>query len=446
MKRRTKIRWISFGAAVGVGLLAWGVTGAVTVHRQKLTLAAAQERALTQLCEYFDQLETDLTKAVYAGSASMLARLANDLSTNAVGAKTSLSALDAGETQLFNLYKFLSQVSNYTESLHQKVERGETLTEDERVMLRKLQNYAAGLSNQFDYMAELLHAGYFSFESLNRELKEADSGSETMVSYLSAVGDAEDKMADFPTLIYDGPFSDHIMNKKSALLAGARETTLSEAKAAAAAAMGAEARTVFSDGASAGKRAAYHFHSDTVRAAVTIRGGYVSYVLSDARAGEEKLTGADAVNRAAAYLNELGYRDMTSTYFSSSDGVCTVNFAYRQADYICYPDLIKVSVSLSGGGIVAMDASDYLMNHVVRAVPEPAITAEQAAEGLGDRLSVLHVKKAVIPTEEGGEKFCYECLCEDDTGRQVLVYVDTVTGEEDDILILLYADGGTLTK
>ena len=52
----------------------------------------------------------------------------------------------------------------------------------------------------------------------------------------------------------------------------------------------------------------------------------------------------------------------------------------------------------------------------------------------------------MIPTEGGGEQFAYELLCEDDAGKHVLIYVDTVTGEEDDILILLYADGGTLTK
>ena len=158
------------------------------------------------------------------------------------------------------------------------------------------------------------------------------------------------------------------------------------------------------------------------------------------------ITAADAVQKAAAYLNALGYGQMVSTYFSAADGICTVNFAYRAGDYICYPDLIKVSVSLSDGGIVAMDAADYLMNHTDRSFPEPAITAEEAAAVAAENLYVLRTRPAVIPTEAGTENFAYELLCEDEAGQQALVYVDVATGEEDDILILLYADGGTLTK
>ena len=446
MKRRTKIRWISFGAALFAGLLAWGIAGSVQVKRQKHALETAQERALTQMCEYLDRIETDLTKAAYAGSPAMLSKLTNDLNVNASGAKTSLSALNAGSGQLYNLYKFLSQVSDYTGSLYRKTTDGGVLNEKERVTLKKLKSYAQNLSKQFDYMTELLHAGCFSFEALRDELAQTDSGSERMVSYLSAVSDAEESVADFPTLIYDGPYSDNILKKESALLRQAAEIPLARAKATAAKAMGVEERFVFSDSSAAGKLAAYTFHSDRRRAAVTVRGGYVSYVLSDAGAGEERLTAADAVQKAAAYLNALGYGQMVSTYFSAADGICTVNFAYRAGDYICYPDLIKVSVSLSDGGIVAMDAADYLMNHTDRSFPEPAISAEEAAAVAAENLYVLRTRPAVIPTEAGTENFAYELLCEDEAGQQALVYVDVATGEEDDILILLYADGGTLTK
>ena len=446
MKRRTKIRWIAFGAALAVGLTAWGIIGSVTAKRQQRVLAAAGERALTQMCEYLERIETDLTKAVYAGSPAMLSRLTNDLNTSAAGAKSCLSALNTGTGQLYNLYKFLSQVGDYTESLFRKVSAGGDLTEKERVTLKKLKSYAANLSKQFDYMAELNNSGCFSFEELKDELAQTDAGSERMVSYLSAVNDAEESMADFPTLIYDGPFSDNILQKESVLLKGAAQVTLAQARAKAAKAMGVEERYVFSDSSSAGKLAAYNFHSDHKRAAVTLQGGYAAYVLSDAAAGEERLTGTDAVQKAAAYLNALGYGQMVSTYYAAADGICTVNFAYKAGDYICYPDLIKVSVSLSDGSVTAMDASDYLMNHKERDPPRLQITAEDAARTAAENLYVLRTRLAVIPTEAGTENFAYELLCEDDAGQQVLVYVDTVTGTEDDILILLYADGGTLTK
>ena len=446
MKRRTKIKWISFGTALFAGLLCWAISATVTVTKQKRALDAAQEQALTQMCECLDQIETDLRKATYAESPGMFTRLSEDLNTNTVGAKTSLSTLNAGSSAQMNLYKFLSQVNAFTASLQRKTAAGGTLTQAERMTLKKLRGYAESLSSQFSYMSELMNAGYFSFEEVHKELKNTDAKSESMVSYLSAISDAEDSMTDFPTLIYDGPFSDNIMNKTSALLEHAEEVTLSAARERAARALGVESRFVFSDSSSEGKLASYNFHADEKRAAITQKGGFVLYVLSDGVAGEERLSGADAVHKAAEYLNTLGYENMVSTYYSTADGICTVNFAYRQGDYLCYPDLIKVSVSLSGGGIIAMDAGDYLMNHVSRTVPTPKLTEEEAAAAVSENLTVLRTKKAVIPTETGVEQYTYELLCEDDAGQQVLIYVDTVTGDEDDILILLYADGGTLTK
>ena len=37
-------------------------------------------------------------------------------------------------------------------------------------------------------------------------------------------------------------------------------------------------------------------------------------------------------------------------------------------------------------------------------------------------------------------------VAEELTSQEILVYIDPVTGQEKDILILLYTDGGVLTK
>ena len=55
-------------------------------------------------------------------------------------------------------------------------------------------------------------------------------------------------------------------------------------------------------------------------------------------------------------------------------------------------------------------------------------------------------KKTFIPTEWETEIFVYEYHCKAPDGNEILVYIDPVTGQEKDILILLYSDGGVLTK
>ena len=446
MRRRSKIRLASFLAALFAAMMAWAISASIKADRCAWTLRLNDQQALTQLCEYFDNIEVGLTKALYANSDSMLSVLSADLQKQAVGAKASLSALSTGDAALLNTYKFLSQVGEYTASLNKKAAAGGTFTREDRATLEQLLGFAAALSTRFDRMAELMDSNYFTFEALDDSMQSVEQGSERMVSFLDASADAEESMTNFPTLIYDGPFSDNILSKESELLKAAKPISPREARAKACEYLKAQDRDVTDEGETGGRLAAYNFRVNGKNIAVSKNGGYPVYVLAEAKAGSAKLTDTDAIENAAAFLYGVGYRGLMSTYYSVHDGVCTVNFAYVQDGYTCYPDLIKVGVSLSDGGIVTLDASDYLMNHVQREIPAAAVPAEEAAAGVAETLTVKRASLAVIPTAGGGESFTHELLCETENGQDVLVYKDTTTGKEDDILILLYSDHGVLTR
>ena len=446
MRRRAKIRLAAFLTALFAAMMAWAISASIRADRCAWTLRLNDQQALTQLCEYFDNIEVGLTKALYANSDNMLSVLSADLQKQATGAKVSLSALSAGDAALLNTYKFLSQVGEYTASLNKKAAAGGSFTQEDRRTLEQLLGFAAALSTRFDRMAELMNSNYFSFEALDDSLQSVEQGSERMVSYLDASADAEEAMTNFPTLIYDGPFSDNILSKESALLRAAKPLSLREARAKVCEYMKAQDQDVTEEGETGGRLAAYNFRVNGKNIAVSKNGGYPVYILAEATAGSVKLTDTDAIENAAAFLYGVGYRGLMSTYYSVHDGVCTVNFAYVQDGYTCYPDLIKVGVSLSDGGVVTLDASDYLMNHVQREIPEAAVPAEEATAGVAETLTVKRSSLAVIPTAGGGESFTHELLCRTADGQDVLVYKDTVTGKEDDILILLYSDHGVLTK
>ena len=446
MKRRSRIRLAAFAAALFTAMLAWALTATVKAGRYSRALKLNDQQALTQLCEYFDNIEVSLMKSMYANSDSMLSVLSSDLQKQATGAKTSLAALSSGETALLNTYKFLSQVGEYTAALNKKAAAGGSFTAEDRATLETLLGYAAALASRFSYMADLMNSNYFTFDKLDKTVAAVEKSSESMVSFMDSVSDAEGAMTDFPTLIYDGPFSDNILSKESELLKQAEAISPAQAKAKAAAYMTAQEEDVLEDGETGGRLAAYNFRVNGKAVAVSKNGGYLVYVLSDARTGSSKLTDTDAIENAAAFLYNVGYRGLMSTYYAVNDGVCTVNFAYIQDGYTCYPDLIKVGVSLSDGGVVTLDASDYLMNHVEREIPVIAVSAEEAAAAVAETLTVRRASLAVIPTDGGGERFAHELLCETENGQDVLVYKDTTTGREDDILILLYSDHGVLTK
>ena len=137
---------------------------------------------------------------------------------------------------------------------------------------------------------------------------------------------------------------------------------------------------------------------------------------------------------------------MKESYYVINNNICTINYAYVQDGAVCYPDLIKVSVALDNGSVVLFDACGYLMNHTARTLPPAQLSAEQAAEKLSPALTPRgDAKTAVIPTSGGNEACCYEFKCTGTDGETVLVYIDTQTGLERQVLILLQSDGGVLT-
>lgn len=444
MKRRKKIRIRAFLTSLIVTLGIWGTVGNVTAHNYKKEIQLDNQNSLFQLCEYMDSIETALVKSTYAVSGEMLGAITNRLQRDTAGAKESLSSLSSGETALTGTYKFLSQVGDFTAYLSKKALKGEEITVKERETVRELSTLAAELSLKFQHMASLLSADYFTFQEISDAVINSSSGSENTVSYLDSVSDAEEAFGNYPTLIYDGPFSDNILNKESVFLENEKEITKEEAKKIASEILGTEEKMLVDEEDTDGKLAAFCFRTENYSISVTKKGGYPLEMMSVISAGESKLTQADAVEVAKNFLRERGFKDMVSTYTAVTDGICTVNFAYKQGSFICYPDLIKVSVSLSDGRLTAFEAADYLMNHTERAIPPFGITPEKAMENTLGR--VTKVSAAVIPVKDGTERYTYELLCEDSDGQHILVYKDIETGEEVDILILLYSDNGTLTK
>lgn len=442
---RTRVRIISFITFVVSVLCVWAICEKVQKDRFEQAVITAQRRAIAQLCEYFDSMQTQLEKSEYANGVAMFARITSEVERNASGAKNALGTLDSGQTHLVNIYKYLSQAGAYTATIGKKLANGTPVTHKERETLRSLAQYAGLLHEKFMYMNDLMEGGMFSFDEVDATLE--STAMADAVSYLSAAAGAEESFSDYPTLLYDGPFSDGVLQRESLFLKGQPEITETQAAEIAAEILGApDAARLVADGQNSGKIETYNFYYEGREIQITKRGGHLLMLLSDAFAGETVYTGEDAVAIGALFLEKCGYKDMVSSYYATQDGICTVNFAYQQGDYICYPDLIKVSVSLTDGRVLSVDAASYLMNHHVRSLSADCIRISAAVRRLNPELRIRQIRKTVIPTAGGDEAIAFEFLCVNRDGQDALVYIDAVNGAETEIYLLLYSDGGTLTK
>ena len=132
-------------------------------------------------------------------------------------------------------------------------------------------------------------------------------------------------------------------------------------------------------------------------------------------------------------------------YYSLNNGILTINYAYSADGVVYYPDLVKVGIAMDNGEMVSFDATGYLMNHTVRTLPNAALSAEEAQAKLSPLLQAEgETRLALVPGEGLDETLCYEFACTGEEGERVLVYIDVQTGYEEQILILLQDDTGTL--
>ena len=131
------------------------------------------------------------------------------------------------------------------------------------------------------------------------------------------------------------------------------------------------------------------------------------------------------------------------SYYSVSDNICTINFAYTANEIIYYSDLVKVGVSLQTGEIVSFCATGYIMNHKTR--PEKAVTlsADEAKEYVNKNLEITGSQLAFIPTAGKFEVLTYEFRCKSDN-NDILVYINADTGAEEQLYIVLKSDNGVL--
>lgn len=443
VSRRGKIRVRLYASVLILVLFSAFVINAQKASELSRQLNADAERSLSTLEACMSSINTNLTKGLYANTTPMLSSMAISLTRDAASAKNSLSALPLSDTQLDNMLKFLSQVGAFVSTLDRKLSLGESITSEERNQLKQLIDVSQKLLSELDTITQGVEDGSVSFKQAGSTLKKSTDQS---MQIGSAFGDAEQTLTDYPTLIYDGPFSDHILNQSPKTLEGKSDISKEKALEIASDFIGVDKSTLRFDSETNGVIETYNFFVDSINISVCKKGGAVLYLLGSSSAGESVITPEQAVENAKSFLSAKGYKNMKESYYSTQDGICTVNFAYDNEGVICYPDLIKLSVSLETGNIISFDARGYIMNHTDRPPVQSKISADEAKMSVSDYLTVMSSRLAVIPTDYKTEKTAYEFHCKTPDEQEVLVYIDVLTAKEDDILLLLYSDGGILTK
>lgn len=435
---------------------AFTVTGGLAI--QGHTQAAAYRRllnngyqhAFTELTTAVSELDTALQKGLYATSPAMISSLCAEAFGRTVSAQMALGELPYANVELEQTAAFIAKAGDYAMALSRAALSGGETSADTRETLRVLSASTTALNRTLQSLQSDLNAGAITLEDLEtaqQRLSQATEDGEHILAG-SAFQTVENDFPEVPALIYDGPFSEHLADRAPKMLEGRGEVNRDEARAAAARFLSLKPEIFDFVSESGGALPTWDFSARVDGGELFVRvskaGGLVVELLNSRPVAEQILTREQAIETAAAFLEEQGYPGMAESYDIRQGNILTVNFAATQDGVICYPDLIKVSVALDNGRIVGFEAQGYLTNHTPRSLDAPAVSAAKAREWVSPDLTILSHQPALIPTGGKYEVLCHEFKCRTPDGKHYIIYVNAATGQEQKILILLEDESGTL--
>ena len=441
VKKRTLVKIISFLSAAILTAVCFLIKEKSNSNKYLVMLENQYSNSFEQLNSSLNNITSALEKIVYATSAKKISSLSVEIFSEAELAKEALSNLPTGESGLSTVYKFLSQVGNYAISVSKNITSENTVTDAQRGELKILYDTAKTVTSAVNDAGIDFNTPDGWAQSVEEKLNGAVS-EERLASSLTQL---EENMTDYPTLIYDGPYSDHILESQPLMIINADECSKEDALLKAQSVLGDNFEIKFED-MQGGKIECYRFGNDSVSVAVSRYGGYAVYMRKNRTVGENLLSYEQALSRAKKFLEQMQITSMIDTYYYTDSGVCVITFAYLDGQTVCNTDLIKVGGAMDTGEIMLLETSGYLTNHTDRAFKVPEHTVDEAAEKISSDLEIEKTSMTLIPTDSGGEVRCYEFLCLSEENEEILVYINVQDLTEEQIYILIKTDGGSLVK
>ncbi len=451
-------RWI---LPVGLLVLAlaagyWGYAQHNENRLLKVTIGNNYQRAFYNLSDHVQNAEVMLGKSLISVDLIQNQKLYEQIWEQSNQALDNLGQLPVGDALLGRTAKFITQLGDYARTLSDQTALGKSTTNEQWETLNRLYNQASSLNSELGKIHTATADGSFSFTELaaNSARRLAREGQKLAGGNFQTI---DRQMQKYPTLIYDGPFSDHLEKGKARGVTG---DNVSQARARTVAMKYYDsddqddiiARVT---GSVDGNIPAYRVEmtrrsggkvvGEPVVADVSKQGGKLIWMLNQRDIAGSELSLAEARQRAVAYLKKQGYGSMKESYYQRNDNTVTFNFAALQNGVIIYPDLVKVTVALDTGRILGIDTRSYLMSHRDRNLPGPKLTESQARKKVSDRLNIKdRGRLALIPVGADKEQLTWEFRGTLDQ-EIYLVYINAMTGSEVNLLRLIENQDGALT-
>lgn len=454
-----------------------------------MSLENLYQRSFYDLVENVNNMEVEVSKLMVSNDSTSQQKSLSKLKQQTSDAENSLSLLPINENVLEKTTKFMNQFNGYCTSLISykdgKIENSDYET------LGRVYNSIASIKAELNAIMEKIMHGYRITDNLNKDVSKSDFS-------LNFSGLSNDTI-EYPSMIYDGPFSDSSVNRK---IKGLSEKEISENDAENLITEIFENKITNINylGKTEGKFETYDFgvsseDGKNYFVQITKKGGFLltltSNVLNNNNIVENQISNIEeeisltktniksegndleglnkaendsleqkevvneesinninnkakeAIMAAEKFAQKIKIEDMKCVWVASSENIAYINLAPVIDEIIMYPDLIKVKIDLTENKVVGWEASSYALNHTQRDDLIPQLTEEEALKMVSKNLQVETQKLCVIPLDYVGETLAYEFAGKYNDFNYYL-YIDAYTGNQVRVLRVVQTSEGDL--
>ena len=394
------------------------------------------ESAYYTLTDSLLNIENNFSKLRVTRDGNLAGEMLIDVAMDSQTAAANLAILSYSGYDMSALVKFCNQVGDYSKYLVTKLTGGEELSEEDYNTLAKLYEATYSIGKKLNAVKDALMSG----EKIVTGLDEFNS------QFTEIADSLVDGSIKYPSLIYDGAFSDSLEERQPKALSGEDIDPEKQQDNIAKILCDYEIKSVKYTGESDNGFTAYVYDitledGSNVYLQLAKKGG--SIVMWDKQFDSQQptLSVEEGVVLAEQYMQKQGYENVKGVYACVTDSVLYVNICYVENDIVLYPDMIKIKVSLDDGKIIGFEGLNYIYNHTERSLETPSVTEGEVRNMNFGGLEVQSVRLALIPLDNGKESLTYEVYGKVDN-YAYYVFIDAMTGKAVEVLQVIDSDEG----